>query len=95
LYDNIIKKYYGSAFFALSCGKTKPIHFFVILESKLMDDSFMRGRAEASIKKRLPFKLQQNPEILNVLIENFKICSIPEWNELYPMFAFKKRSTQN
>jgi len=90
LYDNIVNKYYGGTFYLLACDKKKPIHFIAILESKLMEDGFTRRRAEASIKKRLPFKLQENPDIINALIKDFKILSISEWNTQFPMFPFAK-----
>jgi len=90
LIDNIVKKYYGSAFYVMACEKRKPIHFIAVIESKLMEDRFMRKRMEASIKKRLPFNLQTNPDIQNKLIADFKIVSISEWNEQYSMFPIQR-----
>jgi len=90
LIDNMVKKYYGSAFYILACEKKKPIHFIAVIESKLMEDSFMRRRIEASIKRRLPFDLQKNQGILSNLIVDFKILSISEWNKQYPMFPIQK-----
>jgi len=90
LYDNLVSKYYGGTFYLLASDRKKPIHFIAILESKLMEDTFTRRRAEASIKKRLPFKLQENLDIVHSLIEDFKIWSISEWNEHFPMFPLVK-----
>ena len=88
--DNIVKKYYGSEFYMLACGKQKPVHYVFILESKIFMESKLRKRAEASIIKRLPFELQKSPEILNNLIEKFSILTISEWNTKYPFFPLER-----
>lgn len=88
--ESIIKKYYGSVFYLLACGKKKPISFYAVIESRLMDDNITRKRAEASIKKSLPFDLQEKAEISITLISEFKILSISEWNERYPMFPLER-----
>ena len=44
----------------------------------------------ASIKKRLPYKLKELPEITVNLINDFKILSIREWNEQYSIFPLTK-----
>ena len=85
LYDTLVKKYYGGAFYILSCGKSKPINYICIIESMLLD-SVMRKRMCASVKKRLPYEIQKSPEINVNLISDFKILSIQEWNEQYSMF---------
>jgi len=51
----------------------------------------MRKKAQASIKKRLPFELQENPEITIKLIKDFKVVSIAEWNREYPAFPLIAR----
>ncbi|MCL2399372.1 MAG: hypothetical protein FWC91_06480 [Defluviitaleaceae bacterium] len=89
LYQKILKKYYGTVFFLMACGKKKPIYFIWILESPHMD-SFVRKKYFQSIKKRLPFELQKLPEIKVKLIENFKIMSVKEWNEEYSQFPLTK-----
>ena len=88
-YDNILKKYYGSTFYILACRKDKPINFICIIESMFLD-SPMRKRMLASIKKRLPYKLQDMPEIAVNLITNFKVLSIHEWNAQYSIFPLTK-----
>lgn len=73
LYDNILKKYYGSAFYILACQNEKPVNYIFIIESKLID-SVWRKRACASIKKRLPYRLQCMSEISVNLINDLKLC---------------------
>ena len=88
-YDSMVKKYYGSAFYILACRKEKLINFICIIESALLD-SPMRKRMCASIKKRLPYKLQELPEISVNLINDFKVLSIQEWNEQYSIFPLTR-----
>ena len=88
-YDNMVKKYYGSTFYILACRKEKPINFICIIESSFLD-SVIRKKMWASIKKRLPYKLQEIPEISGNLIKDFKVLSIQEWNEQYFMFPIMK-----
>jgi hypothetical protein len=79
LYDSIIKKYYDSMFYILACKKHKTINYIFILECKKAD-SIIRKKMKASIKKRLPYILQENEEIRLNLISDFDILSINEWN---------------
>jgi hypothetical protein len=88
-YDIMVKKYYGSAFYVLACQKEKPINFICIIEASFLD-SPMRKRMCASIKKRLPYELQDIPEITVNLINDFKVLSIQEWNEQYSIFPLTK-----
>ena len=44
----------------------------------------------AKIMKRLPYKLQELPEITVNLINDFKVLSIQEWNDQYRMFPLEK-----
>ena len=84
-YTKMWKKYYGSAFFMFARKNTKAINFICIIEPESMD-SVQRRRATASIKKRLPYTLQESPLIFTPLINDFKIVTIEEWNSLYPYF---------
>jgi hypothetical protein len=92
LYDNVLKKYYGSVFYILACQKKKPINFVLIIESQFMD-IVMRKRALAAIKKRLPFILQKIPEVSVNLISDFKVLSIKEWNDQFSMFPLSARKS--
>ena len=88
-YMKLWKKYYGSMFFMLAQKNTKPVNFICIVESEVMD-SVLRKKATASIKRRLPFSLQENPSIIVPLINNFKILTIAEWNTQYPQFLLSR-----
>jgi len=90
LYSSIARKYYGGMFYLFACEKRKPVHYIAIIESELMEDIVLRKRATASIKRKLPFNLQTQTEITNSLIDGFKICSISEWNNDFPMFPIEK-----
>ena len=87
-YMKMWKKYYGSAFFMLSRKNEKPINFVCIVESEIMD-SVQRKRATASIKKRLPYVLQDDVDIFVPLINDCYVLSIDEWNMEYPDFPVK------
>jgi len=91
-YDKICKKYYGSTFFVLTRKNTKPINFICVVEPEIMD-STLRKRATASIKKRLPFELQNDTDILINLINKFEILDINEWNNQYPYFPLKPKES--
>ena len=84
-YMKVQKKYYGSAFFMLARKNEKSLNFFYIIEPGIMD-SVQRGRATASIKRRLPFLLQEDADILVPLINEFRLVNVAEWNESYPEF---------
>ena len=87
-YTKMWKKYYGSTFFMLSRKNKKPINFVCIVEPAIMD-SVQRKRATASIKKRLPYVLQNDSDIFVPLINDCYILSIKEWNSKYPNFPLK------
>jgi len=79
------RKYYGSAFYLLACGKNKPVDYIWVLGTPSLD-SYIKSKWVASITKNLPFNLQRLPEIALCLIRNFKILTITEWNQKYPSF---------
>ena len=93
LYEDVVKKFYGSSYYMLACEKKKPISYIFVIESTYAD-SFWRKRAWASIKKRLPYKLQELNEITVDLILDFEVLSLQEWNEheLYAIFPLRKIS---
>ena len=84
-YQSIARKYYGSAYYLYALGVSKPINFLLVLAAPFVDE-FMKNKALASIRKRLPFELQKRPEFPNTLIECFDIYSVSDWNEAYPMY---------
>ena len=86
-YMSIAKKYYGSLFYALICEKRKTFRYVYILECARAG-STERLRIRAKVKAKLPFELQNDPEIKIALIDDFDILSIDEWNRnpLYGQF---------
>lgn len=58
-----------------------------VLETTNMD-SVLRKRIAGKIKKKLPFDLQTELGLARMLIDDFKVLSIEEWNQLYSGFAF-------
>jgi len=89
LADSIVKKYYGSTFYLLACGRRKPVRFIFILETTLID-SVSKKLLYDSVWSRLPFKLQKNYPEIGQLITGFEILSVTEWNEKYPEFPLEK-----
>jgi len=83
------KKYYGGTFYLLAIGKNKPIKYYCVVNHALADRTW-RDRATAAVKKRLPFVLQETESVSIRLIEDFKVVSIEEWNELHPVFPLKQ-----
>jgi len=91
LYENVLRKYYFSSYYLFACGQRKVVNYVLVVETPNLD-SVIGKRAQASIQRRLPFDLQNNAEITGVLIDFFKVLSISDWNELYPMFPLYKCS---
>lgn len=93
IYDKILNKYYGSAFYTLSTGKNKKINYIVVLECK-KTDSVVRKKIKTSVAKRLPYILQKDNDIMVNLISNFDVLSIDEWNKHkeYSKFPLSKVS---
>jgi len=85
----LLNKYYGSTFYILAWQINKPINYICIIEIEILD-SVLPKLIWSKIKKRLPYELQKNREITANLIKDFKILSIKEWNEQYPMFPLTK-----
>ena len=87
--QKITRKYYFSAYYLYARGKRKVMDYVLIAEGSNIDD-LVKYTIKASIHKRLPFVLQENPEISDKLIEYFEMYSVSEWNEKYPMFPLAK-----
>jgi len=86
--DKSRKKYYGSIYYLFAMGKSKPIKYYCVVNHSIADRTW-RKKATASIKTRLPFNLQKVEGISAGLIDDFKVLSIREWNELHPFFPLK------
>ena len=84
--DKCCKKYYGSTFYLLSNEKKKPIMYYCIVNDTPLADRAWRARAAASIKKRLPYLLQDGTHTTMQLIKDCGVVTVDEWNELYTAF---------
>ena len=88
-YQKILRKYYCTAYYLMACGKQKVMNYYFVAEAPNLD-KVIGKRMKASVHKRLPFNLQQSPEISDRLISEFKVLSVSEWNEQYPMFPLRR-----
>lgn len=91
-YREIARKYYDSILYMNSIDeiKDKTFKYYYILESARAD-SVIRNRLTGKIKRKLPFEIQKElPRLSKTLIDDFRILSIKEWNELYSDFKFEK-----
>lgn len=83
--NKIAYKFYDTMIFLNHCGYTMPIKYIYILEYP-NGDSVTRKSIRNKIAQRLPFELQKDPMINNLMIESFDVFSIDEWNLHYPQF---------
>ena len=88
-YQNIARKFYGTAYYLMALGKTKPVSYALVIASP-PSDNIINKRAQASIMKRLPYKLQENPDVTMIMISQFKIYGIDDWNNDYPQYPLTK-----
>jgi len=88
LIEKLRKKYYGGVFYSLACKTEKPIDYICIIEATKLDRVW-RKKLTAKIKRGLPYKLQELPEIEATLIHKCQVLSIAEWNEQYSEFPLK------
>lgn len=79
LIDKVAKKFYGSLHYVRLLGKDKPVHYVFVVEYPAANAS-SRRLLRASLKKRLPFDLQQEVGSGIKLIDDVSVLSISEWN---------------
>lgn len=77
--ENIARKFYDSLHYLTLSQKNKPIHFIYIVEYP-NSDSVTRAKLRNIIITKLPFNLQKEFHNGVVLIENFDVVDINEWN---------------
>lgn len=90
-YQSMARKFYGSLIYILGCQKNKKYKYVYVLECRLADSVTRKGLRN-KISKKLPFDLQNEPEIKTELINYFEILSVDEWNSnpaysLFPITA--------
>ena len=79
---SVARKYYDSLIYvrALLKKRTKKKIYIYLLES-CHGDSTLRRSVRNRIKDRLPFKIQQNAELYETMIDYFDVLSLDEWNQ--------------
>ena len=89
-FNKLVSKYYDSLHYIRLTGKNKPIWYICVLEYP-NDDSTSRKRLRNRLKKRLPFKLQEQFDTGIQLIESVNVVNIAEWNadELFGQFPIR------
>ncbi|MCD5413618.1 MAG: hypothetical protein LR001_01245 [Clostridiales bacterium] len=90
-YRKIARKYYDSIIYlnAIDELRKKFFRYYYVLESALADP-IIRKRLAGKIKKKLPFEIQKKlPRLSTNLIDDFKVLSIKEWNDLHKDFMFE------
>lgn len=72
-------------------NKNKQYKYVYVLECELAD-TVTRKALRNKISKKLPFELQNEPEIKAELINDFEILSIAEWNSnpAFSLFPISK-----
>lgn len=91
-YRKIARKYYDSIIYinTLLELKSKQFKYYYVLESNLADP-IIRKRLAGKIKNKLPFEIQKKlPRLSKKLIDDFKVLSMKEWNNLFKDFKFEK-----
>lgn len=89
-YNNICRKYYDSLllFWAMKNNiKELPIRYYLIIEGPEIDER-VRKQLMIKISKNLPLNLDDK-RIKRELLNNFKVYSIDEWNNIYINMTIK------
>lgn len=91
----IARKYYDSLIYIdnkAGCENKIKNYYYVIECSKA--DSVVRKMLAGKIKSRLAFILQGNLQgMKQVLIDNFEVVNIYEWNNKFPDYKFETFAT--
>ncbi len=79
---NIARKFFDSFFYLAAHQRKKPVIYIYILEWP-KGDAFSRRALREKIAKSLPFCFQQQNDLNPLVIDDFQVVSIDEWNKLY------------
>ena len=79
---NMARKFFDSYFYVASHHQKSPIHYIYILEWP-KDDVMTRKMLREKIAKKLPFDYQKQEHLTPLLINEFQVMSIEEWNQVY------------
>lgn len=78
----IVRKFFDSFFYITSYQRKRPVKYIYILEWP-KGDIVSRKMLQDKIAKFLPFRFQQQEKLSPLLIEDFRVVSIAEWNAMY------------
>lgn len=79
---NVVRKFFDSFFYIEAYQRKRPVKYIYILEWP-KGDIFSRKMLQNKIAKFLPFRFQQQEKLSPLLIEEFRVVSIDEWNTMY------------
>ena len=94
-FDKIVRKFCDSLHYLRLVKKEKPVQYIFVLEYP-KGDSVSRKLLRNRLKKRLPFKLQEQFEKGIELINAVEVVNINEWNShnLYGQFPIRPVNQQ-
>ena len=83
----VARKYFNSLQYiqtvGIGCNKRKV--YIYILEAQ-NEDEHLRKFVKNRLQSRLPFRLQQQPNIKEIMISELQVVNLCEWNEKYHKF---------
>ena len=79
---NVVRKFFDSFFYIEAYKRKRPVKYIYILEWP-KGDVVSRKMLQDKIAKFLPFRFQQQEKLSPLLIEDFRVVSLDEWNTLY------------
>ena len=77
---NVVRKFFDSFFYIEAYKRKRPVIY--ILEWP-KGDIVSRKMLQKKIAKFLPFRFQQQEKLSPLLIEDFRVVSLDEWNTMY------------
>ena len=87
----VARKYFNSLQYIQAIGKgdNKRKVYIYVLEAK-NEDINLRKFVKNRLRSRLPFKLQQQPDVKEQMITELQVINLDEWNEKYKNFPAKR-----
>ena len=83
----VARKYFDSLNYIRAIGRcdNKRKVYIYVLEAK-NGDEHLRKFVKNRLQCRLPFKLQQHPNVKEIMITELQVVNLNEWNEKYQKF---------
>lgn len=79
LQNKLAFKYYDSWLYIHATNCRKPITYVCVVEF-YQDDSRMRLKLREAVTRLLPFRLQKLENVKHMMIQDFHVLSVDEWN---------------